>query len=126
MNQTRATSGSSVTALVLWASALVLGGLIVVELGRIGRQASAPDAAIGSPALSLAMAGMSADVVAQVGEYSMLAFSAGSEDVLVVLDGRNEQYFAYRIRNQREVELLERQSLASVFGTAKAIGPGRK
>lgn len=110
---------------VLWASALVLAGMLVMQLGRLGQSAGAPDAAMAAP-LVIASAMGAGDVVAQVGEYSLLSFNAGNEDVLIVLDGRNEQLFAYRVRNQREVELLERATLESIFRAAKAVGPGRK
>lgn len=111
----RALSGSRA---LLWASALVLTGLIVAQLGRIAQSPAAPDAAFALP--------LPADVVTNVGDYTMMSFNAGSDDVLVVMDSRGEQLFAYRVANQRELQLLTRESLADVFAHARAMGSGRK
>jgi hypothetical protein len=110
----------SVLAALLLVSAIVLIGLVIVQLGRGGQRASAPDAAVAALPLTL---GMNADTVAQVGEFSMLSFNAGSDDVVAVLDSRGEQVFVYRIENQREFKLLERQSLVDIFVKSRA---GRK
>lgn len=105
-------------ALCLWASACVLIGLIIVQAGRVAQSARSRDAAVASTAY--------ADVVARVGDYTTLTFNAGSDDVLAVLDGRGEELYFYRVRNQREFEFLGRENLRTLFSTARRIGSGRK
>lgn len=108
---------------LLLASALVIAALIIVQLGRGGQKLGTPDAALASMPLTLAMNAGRSDTVAQLGDYSMLSFDAGSDDVIAVLDSRGEQLFVYRIENQREFKLLERESLPDIFIKSKT---GRK
>jgi len=104
----------------LTASAAVLVALILVQLGRSswrGSPTSAHEAAI---------AGMMAgDMVSRVGEYSIMSFESGSEDIVVVLDGHSESLFAYRIRNQRILEFLQRENLADIFLRVKTLEANR-
>jgi hypothetical protein len=96
---------------LLWCSAFILLGLLVVQSGRIAAHRS--NAA-------------RADLVSRVGEFTTLTLNAqSSEDVLVVLDGRGEQIFTYRILNQKQVELLKRYDLSTLFATGQRIGAGR-
>jgi hypothetical protein len=106
-------------ATLLWASAFVLAGLIIVQLGRIGDRRSV--------ALADFPAGMmGSDVVSRVGDYTVMTFSAGNDDVLAVLDGRSEELFTYRVKNLNQFEFLEREKLADLFSVARRLGPGRK
>lgn len=89
---------------VLCASAMVLVGLIISQLGRVG-----------SPAHAATML----DLVAQGGDYAMLTVDAGSDDVLVVLDQRAEELLVYRTINQSRVELKARQSVRDLFFAAR-------
>lgn len=106
------------TSAALWASAAVLAGLILVQLGRVPARQIEPQA--------MARLMTMDDVVARVGDFTMLSFNAGSDDVLAVLDGRGEELYFYRVRNQRELEFLGREDLKAVFAAARRIGPGRK
>jgi hypothetical protein len=110
----------SPTAL-LWASAFVLAGLIVVQLGR-------SDTATGGRGSGAALAAAMSmpDGVSRVGDYTAMTFNAGSDEVLAVLDGRGEELFLYRVKNMNDFEFLGRDSLPSVFATARKIGPGKK
>lgn len=101
----------------LWASAAVLCGLILVQLGRV-------PAKVENRAVARMMT--MDDVVSRVGDFTMLSFNAGSDDVLAVLDGRGEELYFYRVKNQRELEFLGREDLKAVFATGRRIGPGRK
>jgi len=114
INTVRAAIGPSAALL---ASAAVLCGLILVQLGRVPEKLE-----------NRAMARMMTmgDVVSRVGDFTMLSFNAGSDDVLAVLDGRGEELYFYRVRNQRELEFLGREDLKGVFATGRRIGPGRK
>lgn len=110
-----------VSSSALWASAFVLAGLLLWQLARPGT--------FGGPGVGAeraAMAGLMArDSVTRVGEFSIMTFDAGSDDVLAVMDGRSEELFAYRVRNQNTLEFIERQTLPDVFATGRKLGAGR-
>jgi hypothetical protein len=108
----------------LWASAAVLCGLLVVELGRGGEGAAGSAGGLESSALA-SMTSMD-DVVSSVGDFTVLTFNAGNDDVLALLDGRGEELYFYRVRNQRELEFLGREDLKALFAAGRRIGPGRK
>jgi hypothetical protein len=112
---------------MLWASAFVLAGLIVVQLGR----SPAPVGGAGMGGLdavvSAAMAAPMADgSVSRVGDYTVMTFSTGNDDVLAILDSRAEEMFLYRVRSMSEFEFLGRDNLPNLFATARRLGPGRK
>jgi hypothetical protein len=110
------------TSALLWASAFVLAGLIVVQLGRTRGPVSD-----GFTPAALAAAAASPDgVVSRVGEYTVMTFNAGNDDVLAILDGRAEELFLYRVRNMTEFEFIGRDNLPGLFATARKLGPGRK
>jgi hypothetical protein len=113
---------ASTGAAWLWASALVLAGLIVVQLARPATGTSPRD-----PGAVFALAaGLPGDVVTRVGDFSLLTFDAGSDDVLVVLDGRDEQILVYGIEQQNKLVLLDREALPAIFNTARQMGPSRR
>jgi hypothetical protein len=92
----------------LWASAFVLASLAVVQAGRLtGGQARA-------------------DLVSQVGSYTVLTADAGTEDVLLMLDTRKEQVLVYKVENQNAIELYKRYELPRLFQDARGRTPGRK
>lgn len=96
---------------ILWASAFILVGLIVVQAGRLA-----------GAWISTARA----DLVSSVADYTTLTLtSQSSEDVLVVLDGRSEQLYVYRIENQKRFEFLNRYDLPAMFAAGQRIGAGR-
>ena len=101
------------TSALLWASAFVLAAMIVVQLGKIGGR--------GSVALAELPAG---DVVSRVGDYTVLTFNGGNDDVLAVLDGRAEEIFTYRVKNLNQFEFLGRDKLADLFTAARRAGGG--
>lgn len=109
-NQTQHPAPWSASTL-LWCSAFILLGLVIVQAGRLGTSL------LGSAR---------ADVVSRVGDYSILTTAAqSSEDLAVVLDGRGEQLFVYRIVNQKQLELIRKYEVGSLFSTGQRIGPGR-
>lgn len=114
--------------LVAWltASAAVLGGLLVLQLsspraatatgvGGVAVLSGARASMVGSawpkdsggwsfdPLMASSAYG---DVVAKVGDQTLLTFNAGSDDVLAILDSRSEQILTYRVRNQTNLELI--------------------
>ncbi len=109
---------------VLWASALVIGALIVVQIGRMAEGRGGAGVAIAE--LPMGLAGMPAESVSRVGDYTVMTFNAGNDDVLAILDGRGEELFTYRVKNLNQFEFLGREKLPDLFGTARRIGPGKK
>lgn len=95
--------------LALSVSALVLGLLIVTVAGRGGLPQ-----ALGVPLTE----------VAQSGDYTALTCDGGNEDVLIVLDGRTEQLFVYKVVNQTAVNLYQREDVSRLFGDARARARG--
>lgn len=109
----------SLPSALLWASAFVLAGLVIMQAGKAAASGRSRDAALA--------AATSMDVVSRIGEFTTLTFSvgtSGSDDVLLVLDSRGEDLFTYRILNQRQVEFLGREDLKTVFATARRMGAG--
>ena len=133
----------------LTVSAAVLAGLLVLQLsspqgaatgggGLTGTQrGQSPDGASpGQSGLGLAE-GMSGwtfdplmaspaygDVVAKVGDQTLLTFNAGSDDVLAILDSRSEQILTYRVRNQTNLELIGVYALPDLFVAGQRLGAG--
>jgi hypothetical protein len=64
--------------------------------------------------------------VAQAGSYTVLSTDAANEDVVIVLDGRQEDLFVYRIDPRNGIELLQKVSLPQAFTDARAKAAGRK
>jgi hypothetical protein len=102
MSQTRLSN-----SMFLWASALVLAALVVVQAGRMG----------GGEAR--------ADLVASVGGVTALTVAgAEGEDVLMVIDDRSEELFIYRVGNHDTLEMRRRYSLPRMFADARGQGTG--
>jgi hypothetical protein len=108
---------------LLWASAFIIAALIVVQLGKLSD--AGPRSGPGVALASLPM-GLGSESVSRVGDYTVMTFNAGNDDVLAVLDGRGEELFTYRIKNLKEFEFLGREKLPEVFATSRRLGPGRK
>lgn len=96
---------------VLWVTAIALAALVVVQLGRGG------SAAFEQQAL--------AEMVASVGDYSVMTTDGGNEELLFVLDNRNEQLMVYKVDQQRSMVLLAREELDGVFASARSKLGGR-
>ncbi len=92
---------------VLWASACVLAGLVVVQASRLGAGEAR------------------AEMVSRVGEMTLLTAATGSEEILLALDNRHEQVLVYKVVNQTSVELFQKYDLARVFSDARSRS-GRK
>ena len=90
----------------LWASAVVLLVLTIIQATGSGIPAAR------------------ADLVSSVGDYTMLTFDGGNDDVLLVMDGRAEELYAYRVKNQNSLELIAPYQLKAIFLDSKRIGAG--
>lgn len=124
MSEPAAPSQRSSSAALLWTSAFIIGALIVVQLGRMAEPRGGAGVALAE--LPMGMGGMPAESVSRVGDYTVMTFNAGSDDVLAILDGRGEELFTYRVKNLNQFEFLGREKLPEMFATARRIGPGRK
>jgi hypothetical protein len=125
MNTTTTRHSKSSWNRVLGASALVLLALVCVQGGRALQLSSRAAENLDTLPAAGRIIPASMDVVTQAGEYTAMTFNAGSDDVLAVLDGRGEQLFVYRVRNQREIEFISRDDLKNIFSTARRLGPGK-
>ncbi len=91
----------------LWVSAGVLAALIVVQgAGLLDRSAGA------------AMAISS-------GSYSMATTDGGNDEILAVVDSRQESLMIYRTMNNNRVQLLDREDLGALFERARTRALGR-
>jgi|GEM_PF-5898684 len=67
---------------------------------------------------------VNAAVVSRIGGLTVLTASAGNEDVLVILDERNEALFTYRTDARQGVQLMQRIPLGELFAEARARSLG--
>jgi len=101
-------SGSDRSRGLLTISAAVLAGLVVVVGGR----------GLMPPA--------NADV-ATIGGLTMTNLQSGTgEDVIGVLDGREERLFIYQVQNMKELKLVTTEDLRDLFAKAKAASAGTR
>lgn len=70
--------------------------------------------------------GAEAGVVAQVGGMTVLSTEVSNEEVVCVLDSRQEQLMVYRADVRDGIQLLQRLQLQTVFQDARAKALGRK
>ncbi len=101
-------SGGSVA---LWASAFVIFALIIVQAGRLDTG-------------NAAYAGN----VTSIGDLTILTAEGGdNDDVLAILDRRDERLFMYGVRNRNQVELFQIYELGGAQGmfaqARQAAGP---
>jgi len=102
----------SINANVLWISAIALSALVIVQLGHRLGAGSVEQSAL-------------AEMVASVGDYSIMTTDGGNEEMLFVLDNRNEQLMVYKIGQQQSLVLLAREKLSDVFASARNKLGGR-
>ncbi len=95
---------------ILWASAFILFGLILIQVQTIAQP-------FGGGA---AHAGM----VSQTGPLTVLTADAGSEDLLLVLEGRSEELLVYRT-DRNGTLLHQRLTVPKLFEDARATAQGR-
>ena len=66
-----------------------------------------------------------AEMVASVGDYSIMTTNGGNEELLFVLDNRNEQLLVYKVDQQKALLMLAREELDNVFSSARSKLGGR-
>lgn len=62
--------------------------------------------------------------VSQTGGLTVLTSEAGNEDLLVVLDARNEELFVYRTDLKQGSQLMQRYPVGQLFMDARARSVG--
>lgn len=91
----------------LWVSAGVLAAMIVVQGGGFFESTARAEMATTS------------------GSYSIMTTDGGNDEILVVVDSRQESLMVYRTENGRTLKMLEREELSSLFSRARARAVGR-
>ena len=95
----------------LSASAFILAAMVLVQAARLAWP-------LGAEAR--------ADLVSRTGDTTTLTVNSGNDDLLVVLDGRGDQLYAYRLQAQTRLELLRSYDVKELFSTGRRLGAGRK
>ncbi len=86
----------------LWISAGVLAALTLIQgAGFLDRPAMA-------------------EMVAEKSGYVVMTTEGGSQQILAVLDERNEMLMIYSVVNRRQIQLQDRQPLPDMFIRARA------
>lgn len=68
---------------------------------------------------------VAADVVSQVGDYTVLTLGADNDDIMLVLDGRSETLTAYRVKNKSTLELIENYQMKTIINECRRLGAGK-
>lgn len=87
---------------MLWVTAGVLGTLLAIRMGDAG-----PGVALG-------------EMVTEQGSYVLMTTDGGTQEVLAVVDNRNERLLMYRYDQQGGLVLDAADSLRRLFSTARA------
>jgi hypothetical protein len=109
------------------AKMLGLGALFLVLVATLASMLSSllPGPQRFSMGMLLGDEAFAAGVVSQTGGLTCLTTDAGNEDLLLVLDGRNEELFVYRTDNKQGLQLLQRYPLPQMFVDARARSSGK-
>ena len=86
----------------LWISAGVLAALILVQGAGM----------LDSPAMG--------DMTTTQQSYSMMTTDGGTDEVLVLIDSRQESMLVYRVDSSNTLQLLKREQLDAMFSRARA------
>lgn len=112
MTRESSAKAGSLNSNVLWATAIGLAALVALQLGHGPGGATLEQRAL-------------AEMVASVGDYTLMTTDGGNEELLFVLDNRNEQLLVYKVDQQRTMALLAREELDGVFASARSKLGGR-
>ncbi len=97
----------------LLATAAVAGVLLVVQ------------AAARVPQIGTGGSGSRAGMVSQSGPFTVMSSEAGNEDIVVVVDNRNEQLMVYKVENGQSLQMYQKLALPRLFMDAKARAAGK-
>lgn len=102
-------AGSKKRAAGLAVLSMVLAGAVVMQAwAQIGRAADG-------------RSGM----ISQTGGYALMSSDAGQDDIVLVLDNRNEKVMVYRVENQSSLLLYSKLDLPRTFLDARGRNQGR-
>jgi hypothetical protein len=68
----------------------------------------------------------SAGLVADVNGFTILSNEVSNEEIVCVLDSRQEQLMVYRLDGRDGIQLLQRVSVSQMFNDARIKATGRK
>jgi hypothetical protein len=108
---------------IRWALCALLCVLCVAADTKLGRSTNRES----SPKFTLpfdAQTALATPLVSQVGGLTVMTTDATNEDLLVVLDSRNEELFVYRADANAGVQLLQRYPIPQLFVDARARSLG--
>jgi hypothetical protein len=95
----------------LWASAFGILAMIITQAGRF---AGGPSSAV-------------AGIESSVGDLTVLtAFGEANQDILLVLDRRAESVLIYGVNSRGKLEMLEADSLSTMFQSARTASGGSR
>lgn len=114
MHTTFREPGRAGGARVLFAATAIVGAALLIV------QASARVPQLG-PSGSSGRSGM----VSQSGPFTVMSSDAGNEDIVVVVDNRNEQLLVYKVENSQSLQLFQKLSMPRLFVDAKARAAGK-
>ena len=90
----------------MWLTAGVLMGLIVLQGGGFFESTA------------------KAEMSTVSGTYSVMTTDGGNDEIMVVVDSRQETIMVYRTFNNNKLSLIERENLSSLFTRARARAIG--
>ncbi|MFO0831104.1 MAG: hypothetical protein U0637_04575 [Phycisphaerales bacterium] len=103
----------------LWATLFAL-------VGTLFGMFAAPSPAARTPDFSWLPEGVAQGaVVSQTGGLTCMTTDIGNEDLLLVLDSRNEELFVYRTDSKAGMQLLQRYPVPQMFVDARGRSQGR-
>ncbi len=104
--------------ITLWATLLALVATLFGMFATPSRSAT--------PTLSWLPEGAAhGAVVSQTGGLTCMTTDVGNEDLLLVLDSRNEELFVYRTDSKTGMQLLQRYPVPQMFIDARGRSQGR-
>lgn len=116
-NQSHSNRSRSGWTVVLSCTLIAMLVATVLLIVRPAQQSSANVTQLSLPDFASIASG---SVVAQTGGLTVMTSEVPGEDILLVLDSRNEELFVYRADNKVGVQLLQRYPVPQLFVDARA------
>ncbi|MDX2145931.1 MAG: hypothetical protein SFZ23_00275 [Planctomycetota bacterium] len=113
--------------LPLVASAVLVLALALTQVGRLlesGRMTPEQAAHAFAPVPGVSDA-RAAGMVSSIGDYTVMTTTTSNEDLLVVLDGRSEDMYVYRVDGSNQMQLVQRLNISQAFAEARARSMGK-
>jgi hypothetical protein len=88
--------------IALWASAFVIGAMVIVQAGRHADNAAR------------------ADMVTEVGDLVIMTAQGQNDELLYMIDNRAEDLLIYEVAQQKSLDLIRKEHLPDLFKSARA------